>query len=133
MSGERIRLVRETVVFIVKNLEAQDRFACVGFETKSRTVIGLTRMDKPGREKALAAVDTIKARGSTALCGGLIMGINILRDRQMSNNKAISSVMLFTDGQATDGPKSAYGIIAAMNDPNWTSDGKKHGNKVQNS
>jgi len=43
MSGERIDLVKQTLEFIVKNLESNDRFGCVGYESSARRVLELTK------------------------------------------------------------------------------------------
>ncbi len=37
MDGDRIKLVKETVEFIIKNLESTDRFGIVGFGSNPRT------------------------------------------------------------------------------------------------
>ncbi|ETO30587.1 hypothetical protein RFI_06533 [Reticulomyxa filosa] len=111
MEGERIKLVKVTMEFVIKNLESNDRF---GYS--SRVIIELTKMDAEGKKKALSAVERIKADGSTALCDGLLAGIRMMRNRTTSND--VSSVMLFTDGQANIvsffGPTSAQQIIQAV-------------------
>lgn len=114
MAGERIVLVKQTVEFIIKNLESNDRFGCVGYSSSARARLELTKMDSTGKDKALKAVQQIHADGGTALCAGLLLGLKMMRDRTTSNN--VSSLMLFTDGAANEGYTSANDIIRATID-----------------
>eukprot|EP01084_Bolivina_argentea_P156590 272919_1 len=82
MSGDRIKLVKETVNFIIKNLQKHDRFGCVGYSTTSRQILKLTKMDQKGRDIALRTCKGIRATGCTALCAGLVDGINMLRKKK---------------------------------------------------
>jgi len=112
MSGERIRLVKETVQFIIKNLESGDRFGIVGYSSGSRTVLPLTKMDDAGKKKASALGNKLRASGGTALCEGLVVGVNMMRNRTFKND--VASVMILTDGQANQGPTSAPDIIRSV-------------------
>jgi len=117
MSGDPIMLVKETVEFIINNLEPNDRFGCIGYASTTREIMPLEKMDADGKKKALNAVKSISATTSTALCAGLCHGLDVMRKRVFKND--VASVMLFTDGEATDGPKEARDIIHATMDPNF--------------
>merc|ERR1712241_1086904 len=108
MSGDSIKLVRQTIKFIIKNLESGDRFGIVGYSSGSREVLPLTRMDDAGKKKAQQLASNLKAQGGTALCQGLVDGVNMMRRRTTKNE--IASVMILTDGQANQGPTSAAEI-----------------------
>merc|ERR1712241_882304 len=108
MSGESIKLVRETIKFIIKNLESGDRFGIIGYSSGSREVLPLTKMDGAGKKKAQQLASNLKAQGGTALCKGLVDGVNMIRQRTSKNE--IASVMILTDGQANQGPTSASEI-----------------------
>jgi len=112
MSGDRIKLVKETVQFIIKNLEHGDRFGIIGYSSGSREVLSLTYMDAAGKKKALAQAGGLRASGGTALCQGLVDGVNMMRKRTTTNE--IASVMILTDGQANQGPTSAKEINASV-------------------
>eukprot|EP01084_Bolivina_argentea_P193052 331278_1 len=112
MSGDRIKLVKETVQFIIKNLESNDRFGIVGYSSGSRIVLPLTKMDTNGKVSAQKLADSLRASGGTALCAGLVMGVNMMRKRTYKND--VASVMILTDGQANEGPTSAQQINAAV-------------------
>merc|ERR1719313_2933678 len=83
-------------------------------------------MTPANRAIALAVVDTIVARGSTALCAGLVEGMRAAcspstgaGDTGRSGNGAaeVVSVLMCTDGHANRGPRSAKEIIEAMRSP----------------
>merc|ERR1719499_67354 len=112
MSGDRITLVRETIKFIIRNLESGDRFGIVGYSNGSREVLPLTTMDDAGRKKAEQLASGLRAQGGTALCQGLVDGVNMMRRRTTKNE--IASVMILTDGQANQGPTSASEINASV-------------------
>merc|ERR1719499_1064688 len=112
MSGDRITLVRETIKFIIKNLESGDRFGIVGYSSGSREVLPLTTMDDAGKKKAEQLASGLRAQGGTALCQGLVHGVNMMRQRGTKNE--IASVMILTDGQANQGPTSASEINASV-------------------
>merc|ERR1719499_2201825 len=112
MSGDRITLVRETIQFIIKNLESGDRFGIVGYSSGSRKVLPLTTRDDAGRKNAEQLASGLRAQGGTALCQGLVDGVNMMRRRTTKNE--IASVMILTDGQANQGPTSASEINASV-------------------
>jgi len=112
MSGNRIKLVKETVQFIIQNLESKDRFGIIGYSTGSREVLALTAMDSAGKKKAKEMAKGLRAQGATALCQGLVDGVNMLRKRTFKND--IASVMILTDGEATQGPTSVSEINACV-------------------
>eukprot|EP00483_Globobulimina_turgida_P001321 UN01323 len=114
MQGDRIILVKQTVEFIIKNLESNDRFGIVGFANESRDILSLTKMDNKGREIALNECNKIKAQGGTALCNGLIDGIQMLKKRNKLTQNKIASAMLFTDGKANKGITNKMKILNEM-------------------
>merc|ERR1719461_337015 len=63
MSGDRIKLVKETVQFIIKNLESGDRFGIVGYSSGAREVLPLTKMDEGGKNTAKLLANQLRATG----------------------------------------------------------------------
>ena len=72
----------------------------------------MTNMDVAGKKKALKQASGLRASGGTALCQGLVDGVNMMRKRTTKNE--IASVMILTDGQANQGPTSASEINASV-------------------
>jgi len=87
-------------------------------------------MDSNGRAKALEAVKTISATGGTALCAGLLLGLDLMRERKVNSN-AVASVMLFTDGDANVGYSTARDIIQATIDPEFAKNDGSSQNEQQ--
>eukprot|EP01083_Nonionella_stella_P014963 41901_1 len=116
MQGDRLQLVLQTVEFIIKNLEAKDRFGLITFSNESTVVLNLTTMDDEGKALASTQSSTITAGGCTALSNGLMDGITMLRNRDKSDAKKnkIASVMLFTDGKANRGITNKMRILKEM-------------------
>ena len=52
-------------------------------------------MDAAGKKKAEAMAKGLRAQGGTALCQGLVDGVNMMRKRTIKND--IASVMILTD------------------------------------
>eukprot|EP00118_Oscarella_pearsei_P016618 m.160650 g.160650 ORF g.160650 m.160650 type:complete len:497 (+) comp38777_c0_seq7:74-1564(+) len=112
MSGEKIKLVKETLHFVVDQLKETDRLGLVTYDTNVYNDFPLTVMDRSGRKKAHAAIGKIHDGSSTNLCGGLERGL-ILIERLGANKKDVSSVLLMTDGQADQGQDEILRIMTA--------------------
>lgn len=69
-------------------------------------------MDSSGKQKAAKHISTLHAGGGTYLCGGLMEGLKVSAQRKSRNPGNVCSIILLTDGQATDGPSTASAIIA---------------------
>jgi len=115
MEGEKIRLVQETLRFMIDQLKASDSLALVLYSDQVNTALQLTAMDPKGKEQALAAVEQMTAGGCTNLCAGLLTGIDLIKNREKKNE--IASVLLLTDGLANAGLQKTPEIIAAMLGP----------------
>ena len=93
MSGSPFKLVRETLKFIVNNLNKGDRFSVVtfgdtvGFQSfdiefsdfpfasQVDVDLNLTEMNDSGKAHALKCVTGLRIEGCTFLCGGLVQGL----------------------------------------------------------
>jgi hypothetical protein len=117
MSGEKISLVHETLKFVVKQLKATDRLGFVAYDNEVNVPLPLTEMTSQGKEKALAAINGITARGSTNLCGGLLKGLELIEQRTRSNE--VTAILLCTDGLTNCGLQTTEDIIHAMCDTKW--------------
>lgn len=112
MSGEKLRLATETLIFIIRNLKATDRFSLVTFDSNVSTVIDLTTMDSRGKAKANDACSKLRAGSCTNLSGGLFEAIKLMNKRK--NKAAVSSVLLMTDGMANEGIRDSQSLGQAM-------------------
>jgi len=78
MEGEKIKLVKETLEFVISQLTADDFFSIVVFSTSASTHMQLTKMTPENKKSALQAVKKIWANGRTNLSDGLFEGLSTL-------------------------------------------------------
>eukprot|EP00029_Vermamoeba_vermiformis_P002675 TRINITY_DN1304_c0_g1_i1.p1 TRINITY_DN1304_c0_g1~~TRINITY_DN1304_c0_g1_i1.p1 ORF type:complete len:554 (+),score=136.71 TRINITY_DN1304_c0_g1_i1:55-1662(+) len=118
MAGDKIKLVRETLEFVVKQLKTEDKLGIVLFDSSIDVLLPLTKMDAGGKDRASQLIKTIKERGSTDLSGGLLKGLDLLRTRAQADTNEVASVLVFTDGLANHGFTKTDDIVKAMINPN---------------
>jgi len=112
MQGEKISLARKAMRRLVRCLTSKDRVCLVTFDTNITTVMEFTSMDAKGKEYAKSIIKKIRAGSQTNLVGGLVTGISKLKAQfDAGNMNEVSSVLLFTDGQANVGVSSPDGIL----------------------
>ena len=80
MNGEPLRLVRETLDFIVGQLKTGDHLSLVSFGDSAKLLFPLTNMDAQGKEKAIALISKLAVDGMTNLSAGVELGLNQLYD-----------------------------------------------------
>lgn len=97
MSGDKLRLCKETLNFTIKQLHSKDRLAVVAYDNEVITPLDLCYMDPRGKELATRAVQKIECGGSTDLCAGLLRGVEIIQKNPTTSGQ-VSSVLLLTDG-----------------------------------
>jgi len=112
MAGSKLILVKETLTFIVDQLQECDRLAIVAYATDVTVAVDLVSMDAKGKIQALSAVKDIQATSQTNLSGGLLAGVDIIRKNWKKSS--VSSVILFTDGLANVGLTNPAQIVASM-------------------
>lgn len=111
MGGAKLDLVRRTIEFVVSQLRPRDRLALVTFGSEVHLEHGFLAMDKAGRAQATARARALRAGSCTNLSGGLLQGLQLLRERR--TQAPVSSVFLLTDGLANRGITSSQGIVDA--------------------
>ncbi|CAF0923261.1 unnamed protein product [Didymodactylos carnosus] len=93
-------LVKQTLSYIVTQLESTDRLSIVSFNDTAYPVSGLMMMNEQGKqtlENRIHSHEKLNPSGSTSIGRGLKMGIDVLNKRQTKNS--LSSIFLLTDGQ----------------------------------
>ncbi len=106
-SGEaKYMAVREVAGRLVKNLTEQDRVSIVLFE--SHMSVALNNVSGSEKEKALAAIQTIRPGSGTNMSSGLLEGIN-----QTGNGRfvGVKRILMLTDGHANEGVANRDGLL----------------------
>lgn len=97
MSGSKIQLVKETLLFLVSELKDIDRLSLIVFDQSYDKLTHLCPMTEANKEKYKNIINSIHTRGSTNIKDPLREALNILYTREQINDT--SAVMLLTDGQ----------------------------------
>ena len=97
MSGEKIKLVQESLKYLVSILEPSDRLALVTFENTAQTLSNFLTMTEPNKETIRPIIESIGASGGTNIHIGLQTALLLLKQRKYKNK--VSSIFLLSDGQ----------------------------------
>eukprot|EP00656_Telonema_subtile_P001231 TRINITY_DN10572_c0_g2_i2.p1 TRINITY_DN10572_c0_g2~~TRINITY_DN10572_c0_g2_i2.p1 ORF type:complete len:551 (+),score=157.79 TRINITY_DN10572_c0_g2_i2:117-1769(+) len=115
MSGEKLKLVKATLRFLVSQLSSEDKFSLVVWDDTVDTVFAPAKMNPEGKEAALEAVKVFESRGRTNLSGGLLQALEeMTSDEDVNEPGRTSSVLLFTDGHANRGVTEAEKLTECM-------------------
>ena len=69
MSGDKINLVKETLLFVLTQLTAKDRLCLIVYDDEVESVFELTYMTEESRSYLRSKINSVTVRGSTNLCG----------------------------------------------------------------
>lgn len=109
MIGEKIIHARAAVRALVEALGAADRFALVAYSDGAIPVIPLSAAGA-GRERWLAALESIVPTGGTNLSSGLDLALGIVDGARAEGRSP--RVVLISDGLANQGDVTAEGLAA---------------------
>jgi Ca-activated chloride channel family protein len=108
----RLDLVQDALHYLVDQLRPSDSVAIVTFNDKAHVVREMTRASDSGRLHA--AIDSLKANGSTNLGQGLFAGYQLARDSFRPG--ATNRVILLSDGLANTGTTDANAMLRRIRD-----------------
>lgn len=112
MCGEKIQLVRETLDFVLGELEDRDRCCLVRFNNEAEQITGFRSMTDANKEFMRKLVkDEIVDSGSTDLRKAMEIGFDVMLGREEVNDT--TAVFLLSDGDDTCGNNQAS-IQSAM-------------------
>jgi hypothetical protein len=101
MRGEKIALLRQTLLTAIEVLTDADRLCIVSFESHATRHTHLARMTPAGKSAARAAVVALHATGGTDISGALHTAVAVMAQRHARN--AVAGVLLLTDGEDSYG------------------------------
>ena len=102
MQGNKIKLVRETLVFILDELEPKDRVCMIKFDSTATQITGFKSMTMENKEILKETVEReIKTRGSTDLKKAMDVAFKAMLSREEENDG--TAVFLLSDGEDTCG------------------------------
>ena len=96
MVGESLVLMKEAILFVIKNMEACDRLALFSFENYTTNLLDFTPMDAEGKKKAEQLVKKLIASGGTNIHRAMKITFDHIKKRKFQN--PVTSVLLISDG-----------------------------------
>jgi hypothetical protein len=114
MSGAKLKLVKESIHFVMSQLLPQDRLAIVTFDTEVKRVVEFTSMTSGNKSLIATRLTSIRAGSCTNLSGGVVEGISIAKARRGTDASRSCSILLFTDGQANVGETETGAVCTRM-------------------
>jgi len=110
----RIASAREAVKFCLKALNPGDRFALITFSTTAEAQTeGLVEATPEAVQQAVAQVERLEARGTTALCAAVLKALSL-----SPKDDRPYLVVLVTDGKPTAGVTDPAEIIEKVEEAN---------------
>jgi len=108
MDGDKISLVRKSMRRLIRSLSSKDRVAFVTFDDNVNVLMNFCYVTEQNKQLAMEYIKDLRAGSRTALCGGVVEGIEQLLANRVNG---VAAVLLFTDGEANVGIKNTHGII----------------------
>jgi len=75
MGGEKLRLVKETMLFMLRHLSERDALGIIEYDTEVKVAAPLTYCNADGRSRLEAALKRLRSGSQTNLSGGLLKGL----------------------------------------------------------
>ena len=114
MKGEKIKLVKETLDFVLDELDDRDRICILTFNSRVEQICGFKSLTNENKTKLKELVKTkLKPKGCTNLRKAMNSAFNSMLSRDEANDS--TAVFLISDGQDTCGNNIEH-IRKAMDD-----------------
>ena len=101
MSGDKLELVKKTLLFMIKRLDITDRVSILTFSDDAKLKSGLICMNDSGKEKVSTVINRMNIEGGTEIIKGLELSFQVISKRLNPNQ--ITSVILLSDGVDNNG------------------------------
>ncbi|KAI6653484.1 hypothetical protein LOD99_3380 [Oopsacas minuta] len=111
MRGKNISLVKQSLCFILSQLNTEDRLAVVVYDKTAQIIFPFTPVTSQVRDRLFVRIESISIGKGTNICEGLLTGIQLLNGRKTSTNRQVSSLLLFSDGFPTVGILNKEDIV----------------------
>ena len=104
MRGDRVKLVKESLKYLVNLMTINDKLAIVSFTNSANPILPLTDMTATGKNNAINAINSLRASGGTNIYSGLAKGLELI-NQEYSSGERVASMILLSDGY--DGASNA--------------------------
>ena len=104
MQGEKLKLVKTTLRFMLTQLNENDRVSLVTFSDDGQRLCKLLRMNENGKKRVGALINYLHVQSTTEMIKGLEFGLFVLAGRRYFNKA--SALLILSDGQDNDSSTS---------------------------
>jgi len=109
MRGEKLRLCKETLKLLLRELGPNDRFGLVTFGSSAIIRIPVCNMTIENKEASITKINSVCVSGQTNLSGGIGLAAQEMNSIKKPND--VCSLFLLTDGHANVGVVDNSGIV----------------------
>lgn len=102
MQGEKLTRAQEAATLAVSLLDANDVVSVISYDSVVKVLVPATKVQD--KKPIQAAIESMRANGSTALFAGVSKGAAEVRE--FLDKERVNRVILLSDGQANVGPSS---------------------------
>jgi Ca-activated chloride channel family protein len=106
MKGKRLDNAVAAAQGMIRRLRDGDVVSVIAYNTQTETLVPSTTIDASSRERAIAAISGLVARGDTCISCGIDAGMDMLRKR----GGMVERMLLLSDGEATAGVRDVEGF-----------------------
>lgn len=99
----KLAFLRASFEYLLSKLDENQTFSLIAFNHEIAVLNKLVPCTQDNKLKILEIVKTLKPSGSSKILNALVAAVDILKQRNISQKKRISSVLLFTDGLSSGG------------------------------
>ena len=104
MSGNAIKLVKDTLTYIVEMSNENDNIALVTFSNSAQVKAGLTKMTAANKNSMKSIINALYVSGGTNILSGMQMGLNQIT-KDYTTGDRVCSLILLSDGEDIYGNK----------------------------
>lgn len=101
MAGEKLAYAKEAAAYVLDRLDERDQVALVAYDDEIQLLSGSEAVTDSLRSRLKARIRSLEPGGCTDLSGGWFTGVQQVDNHPLA--RAVSRVLLFTDGLANRG------------------------------
>ncbi|XZF62484.1 MAG: VWA domain-containing protein [Gloeotrichia echinulata DVL01] len=103
MEGDRLQSVKNSLRIAAQSINPGNYVGLITFSDRPTKILPLAPFDLQQHKRLLAAADSLKADGGTAMYDGTIVGLSELMERKKADPNGIFYLLLLTDGEVNAG------------------------------
>ncbi len=103
MEGQPLRAVQEGLRIASKEINSGNHVGLIAFNTAPTALVPLAPFDTLQHQRLLAAIDSLRADGGTAMYDGMIVALDRLMEQVETDPNGRFYLLVLSDGQSNEG------------------------------